>query len=129
MYQVSGGRLGSILPGQLPVLLLTTTGHRSGLLRTHPLGYLTQENRYVVVASNAGEPRHPAWYHNLSAHPEAVIQAGTRRMIVRAREAAGEEREALWAEIVGHDPSYAVYQDRTSRLIPLMILEVQPQDG
>lgn len=125
VYQVSGGRLGSTLLGHLPVLLLTTQGRRSGLSRTHPLGYLTIENGYVVIASNAGEPRHPAWYHNLRTNPEATVQAGTRRAHVLAREAQGEEREQLWREVVDRDPTYSVYQDRIERLIPLMVLETQ----
>ncbi len=79
----------------------------------------------MVIASNAGEPLHPAWYHNLKAHPEATVQAGTHQVMVGAREAHGEERAPLWAELAEHDPSYAVYQDRTNRLIPLMVLEIQ----
>ncbi len=99
VYQISGGRLGSTLPGQLPILLLTTTGRRSGLSRTHPLGYLTVEDGYAVIASNAGEPLHPAWYHHLKTNPEATVQAGTHRVMIRAREARGEERAQLWAEV------------------------------
>ncbi len=125
VYQVSGGRLGSTLPGQIPVLLLTSTGRRSSLSGTHPLGYLTVESGYVVIASNAGERRHPAGYHNLKANPEATVQAGTHRAIVKAREARGEERAQLWSQVVERDPSCAVYQDRTERLIPLMVLETQ----
>ena len=125
VYQVSGGRIGSTLPGQIPVLLLTSTGRRSGLSRTHPLGYLTVEGGYVVIASNAGERHHPAWYHNLKTNPEAAVQVGTHRAIVKAREARGEERAQFWSEVVEREPSYAVYQDRAERLIPLMVLETQ----
>lgn len=125
VYQVSGRRIGSTLPGQISILLLTLTGRQSGLSRTYPLGYLTVEGGYVVIASNAGERQHPEWYHNLKANPEATVQAGTHRAIVKVREARGEERAQLWSRVVEGDPSYALYQDRTERIIPLMVLETQ----
>lgn len=82
VYERSGGRLGSWFPGMLPVLLLTTKGRRSGLPRAHPLAYLAVPSGYVVIASNAGEPRQPAWYHNLKATPQATAQLGRRRQTV-----------------------------------------------
>lgn len=127
LYEVSGGRLGSRLPGQLPVLLLTAEGRKSGRPRTHPLGYLTVEDGYVVVASNAGEPRQPGWYHNLKSNPEATVQVGSRHANIRAREAVGEERERLWGKIISLAPAYSVYQEQTKRLIPVMVLETQSQ--
>ena len=127
VYQASRGHLGSTVPGQLPVLLLTTTGRKTGLARTHPLGYLTVDRGYVVIGSNAGEPRHPAWYHNLRARPEAIVQVGPKRFRVTSREAEGTERERLWARVIERDGAYAEYQRRTPRRIPLMVLERLPQ--
>ncbi|MFQ5478342.1 MAG: nitroreductase family deazaflavin-dependent oxidoreductase [Candidatus Binatia bacterium] len=121
-YRVSGGRLGATAMG-MPVLLLTTTGRRSGEPRTVALMYLPRGDDCVVIASNAGEPRHPAWWLNLERQPEAVVQRGSQIRKVRAREALGEEREGLWAEVIGIESSYTTYEGRTSRRIPVVVLE------
>jgi deazaflavin-dependent oxidoreductase (nitroreductase family) len=122
VYRASGGRVGGRL-GRLPVLLLTTRGRRSGVRRTVALTYLRMGAAYIVVASNAGDPSHPAWWLNLMARPEATVQVGPDEIAVAAREATGEEREGLWERIVGAEPSYQRYQERTSRRIPVVILE------
>lgn len=122
IYRWTGGRVGGRLMN-MPVLLLTTRGRKKGRDRTRALTYFPKEGTYVVVASFLGEPRHPDWWLNLRAHPEAWIQVGGRRLEVRAREAQGEERERLWTEIVAAQPDYAEYQKRTSRRIPVVILE------
>jgi len=122
LYRWTGGRLGGSMMG-LPVLLLETTGRRSGQRRTKALMYLTSGNSYVVIASYLGEPRHPAWWGNLKADPSAEIQVGTRRIAVTAREAEGEERTRLWNEIVARQKDYAEYQGRTKRRIPVVVLE------
>jgi deazaflavin-dependent oxidoreductase (nitroreductase family) len=122
LYRVSGGRVGGSALG-MPVLLLTTTGRKSGEPRTTALTYLTQGDACVVIASYAGEPRHPSWWLNLEAAPRAHVQRGSRVTPMRAREAEGEERERLWAEVVERESGYATYQERTSRRIPVVVLE------
>jgi deazaflavin-dependent oxidoreductase (nitroreductase family) len=122
IYRVSGGRLGGRI-GRLPVLLLTTRGRRSGLPRSAALTYLQEGRAYIVIASNAGEASHPAWWLNLMARPEAVIRVGRSEIPVAAREASASERDALWRRIVAAEPSYGRYQERTSRRIPIVVLE------
>jgi deazaflavin-dependent oxidoreductase (nitroreductase family) len=122
LYRWSGGRIGGTLQG-LAVLLLNTTGRKSGQPRTNALMYLPNGASYVVIASFVGEPRHPAWLLNLRASPDAEIQVRSTRIPVRAREAAGAERERLWSEVVSRVPDYAEYQSRTDRKIPVVILE------
>src|SRR5712692_12093532 len=99
VYRLSRGRVGERLLG-LPMLLLTTTGRRSGQLHTTALTYLTESAHYAVVASNGGAPQHPAWFLNLRASPEAQIQVGSIAHRVRARQATGDEHERLWNRMV-----------------------------
>ena len=122
LYRWTGGRIGGRLLN-LPVLLLTTTGRRSGEQRTKALMYLPDGANYVVIASYLGEPRHPAWWLNLQANPRAEIQVGTQRIPVVAREAEGEERQRLWDEMVRLQKDYEEYQSRTRRRIPVVVLE------
>jgi deazaflavin-dependent oxidoreductase (nitroreductase family) len=122
LYRLSGGRVGGKLMG-LPVLLLTTTGRKSGQARTSALMYLPQGDDFVVIASFLGEPRHPHWWSNLLARPTASVMVGTKRVDVTAREADGEERERLWREVNAKTPDYDEYQSRTSRRIPVVVLE------
>src|SRR5512139_265806 len=122
LYRWTGGRIGGRLLN-LPVLLLTTTGRRSGEQRTKALMYLPDGANYVVIASYLGEPRHPAWWLNLQANPRAEIQVGTQRIPVVAREAGGEERQRLWDEMVRLQKDYEEYQSRTPRRIPVVVLE------
>ena len=122
LYQASGGRLGAKMMGH-QVLLLHTLGRKSGVGRTNALFFFSDDERYVVIASHLGEPKHPAWYHNLMARPETTIQVGTRRLEVRGREAEGEERERIWDMVVAKDERYAEYQALTERKIPVIILE------
>jgi deazaflavin-dependent oxidoreductase (nitroreductase family) len=109
------------------LVLLTTTGARSGKEGTTPLMYHRDGERYVVVASKAGAPDNPAWYHNLKANPvarmEVGTESGTETFEVRAHEAQGEERERIWADRVAIAPGFGDYQRQTSRRIPVMILE------
>jgi F420H(2)-dependent quinone reductase len=106
----------------LPVLVLTTKGRKSGELRTVPLTYFEDGANLVLVASYGGRPHHPAWYVNLEAEPEVEVKihGQTRRMT--ARRATAEERERLWPTIVAGYSGYADYQAKTSREIPLVIL-------
>ncbi len=121
IYTATGGRLGSQIFG-IPILLLTTTGRKSGQRRTAALYYFKDQDRFVVIASNAGDPRHPAWYLNLAANPEATVRAGPRRWRAQATSAEGEERERLWSMAVALDSAYAEYQKRTERQIPVVVL-------
>ena len=122
LYRVSGGRIGGRVVG-MPVLMLTTTGRKSGVPRTNVLTYLPKGRASVVFASNAGEPRHPAWWLNLAADPHATVQRGQEVTPVIAREAEGEERARLWDEVVRTEAGYAVYAERTTRRIPVVVLE------
>jgi deazaflavin-dependent oxidoreductase (nitroreductase family) len=107
-----------------PTLLLTTTGARSGLPRATPLIYFRDGERIVLVASNYGDERHPAWYHNLRANPRVLVTVGGREAPYSAREALGAERDELWRQAVAFYGGYAAYQRRApARLIPIVVLE------
>jgi deazaflavin-dependent oxidoreductase (nitroreductase family) len=106
-----------------PTLLLTTRGRRSGNLRRTPLIYGRAGEDYVVVASKGGTPQHPGWFFNLAADPEVVIQVMGDEMPARARVAEGGERDRLWGLMTGIWPAYDDYQARTSREIPVVVLE------
>ena len=123
VFQASNGRLFNRVAG-MPVLLLETTGRRSGKTRSTMLTCpLREDDRLVLVASYGGDPRHPSWFLNLEAHPQvAVVMDGTRRPMT-ARIATGEERARLWPEVTRRYRGYAQYQRWTDREIPLVILE------
>ena len=122
LYRWSGGKLGGSLMG-LPVLLLTSVGRRSGRSRTNALTYLPRGDDLIVIASCLGEPRHPQWWLNLQAQPEAEVLVGREPHAVRAREAQGEEREELWQAAVAKTADYEEYRARTERRIPVVVLE------
>lgn len=122
-YRATHGLVGHKFPGTPPMLLVDHVGARSGRRRTSPLGYIRDGDAYVVVASKGGEPRNPSWFHNLRAHPDVTIQVGSRKLDVHARVATPEERARLWPRVVDAYGGYAGYQQRTSRVIPLVILE------
>ena len=105
------------------MLLLDHVGAKSGKLRTTPLVYMPDGENLLIVASKGGHPRHPAWLHNLRAHPETEVQIGRRRVRVTAREANTEERRRLWPRAGDYNPHWARYRTRTSREIPLVLLE------
>jgi len=107
----------------MPVLLLTTTGRKSGKPRTQPLAYTRAGEGYAVIASKGGAPRHPLWYLNLRANPLAQVTVGRQTEEVRAREAEGEERERLWRQLADVFPGYDKYALKTSRRIPVIVLE------
>lgn len=121
LYRISGGRVLGKLAG-MKVLLLTTTGAKSGAQRTTALTYLEADGGYVVIGSFLGEPRHPAWVHNLRANPRASVQVGARELAVSAREAHGEERARMWQQLVAVQPDYRAYETRTDREIPVVVL-------
>ena len=122
IYRATGGRLGGSISG-MKVLILTTTGRKSGQERATPLMHFEDDGRYVVVASNAGEPRDPAWWLNLKAKPEASVQIGRDEQPVRATEAEGQERDRLWKRLIDINDDYAVYEERTDRRIPVVLLD------
>ena len=126
LYRLTGGRVGGRLAG-MPVLLLTTTGRRSGKRRRVPLTYFEDGDAFVVVGSKGGAPRHPGWYLNLVAMPEVEAQVGRVHRRLRARRATPEEAARLWPVIVACWPGYARYQAKTSREIPLVLLEPASQ--
>jgi deazaflavin-dependent oxidoreductase (nitroreductase family) len=121
MYRHSGGRFGS-RPGA-PSLLLSTTGRTSGRERTIAVFYLPDGDRRILVASYGGDDRHPQWYRNLLADPRATVQIGTEVLRVHARDADEAERSALWPRLVQAWPAYEDYRARTSRTIPVVVLE------
>lgn len=122
-YRLTRGLVGYWIPGAAPTLLLEHVGAKSGARRTTPLSFVEDGDRLVLVASKGGHPRHPAWYHNLLAHPDVVVQVRSERRPVRARRATPSERERLWPRVVAAYRGYEAYQSRTERQIPLMILE------
>jgi deazaflavin-dependent oxidoreductase (nitroreductase family) len=121
-YIATDGEDGHLWNG-VPTLLLTTTGQRSGEPRTTPLIYGQDGDRYLVVASRGGAPRHPQWYRNLRVQPEVQVQVRADRFNARARTATLEEKPALWQVMTGIWPAYNEYQARTTRDIPVVILE------
>jgi len=122
LYRATGGRVGH-RAGGLANLLLTTTGRRSGTARTVPLTYMADGERFVLVASNGGADRHPAWWLNLERNPRATIQVGTRTLDVVAHRADASERARLWPRVKTMNPFYAAYERITRREIPVVVLE------
>src|SRR5262245_1885586 len=121
VYRLSGGRLGGKM-GNLRILLLTTTGRRSGQPRTVPLVFFEDGERLVVMPSKGGDPRDPLWWENLKKNPEANVQVGVERRHMRARLASVEERARLWPRVKRENPTYAEYEKRTTREIPVVLL-------
>ena len=120
-FRANGGRVGGMFDGT-PLLLLHHTGAKSGTARVNPLGYLSDDGRYVIFASKAGAPTNPDWYHNLKAHPNISIEVGTDTIDVVATEATGEERDRLYNAQAERVPQFAEYQKGTDRRIPVIIL-------
>ena len=121
-FRAKGGRDG--------LILLTTTGAKSGQPRTTPLVYTPDGDRIIIIASKGGYPSHPDWYHNLVAHPDATVELGRERFPVRTIVSAGAERQRLFDQMAAQMPFFAEYQKNTSRQIPVIILERVPQhDG
>lgn len=122
-YRETGGAVGHIWKEGSTVLLLTTTGRRSGEARTTPLIYARDGDRYVIVASKGGAPEHPGWYRNLEKNPAVELQVEEEVFPARARTAGGEERERLWRKANEVWPHYAEYAQKTEREIPVVVLE------
>lgn len=122
IYRLTGGRVGGKI-SRSPVLLLTAVGRRSGQRRTVPVLYLPDGERQIVIGSNAGHPNEPAWSLNLKANPDAEVEIGHERHLVRARIAEGEEREDLWRRVNDQYSGFDDYRDRTDREIAVFVLE------
>ena len=120
-FRARGGKVGGY-HASMQLLLLTTTGTRTGQRRAVPLTYLPDGDRYVVTAGNAGSDRHPAWYYNLAANPDVTVEAGAETFKAVAVIAGEPERAALYERFAAVYPVLADYQDRTTRAIPLIVL-------
>jgi deazaflavin-dependent oxidoreductase (nitroreductase family) len=120
-FRANGGKVGMFPNGSL--LLLHSTGAKSGTMRISPLAYQKVGDAYAIFASKAGAPTNPAWYHNLVAHPETTIELGTEVIRVTARVADPEEREIIWKRQKENAPNFAEYEKKTDRQIPVVILE------
>jgi len=121
-YLDTNGEDGHIWNGR-PTLLLTTTGRKSGQLHTTPLIYGESGGRYLVIGSRGGAPEHPQWYQNLVVNPEVEVQVKGDRFKARAHTATADEKPPLWDLMVGVYPSFAEYQTRTEREIPVVVIE------
>jgi deazaflavin-dependent oxidoreductase (nitroreductase family) len=108
--------------GPSPLLLLHHRGAKTGVERVNPVAYLPDAGRYVIFASKAGAPTNPGWYHNLIAHPETTIEVGGDTVAVTAREVTGEERDRLFRSQAERSPQFTEYQQKTDRLIPVVVL-------
>ncbi len=121
-FRANGGKVGGNYEGW-PMLILHTTGARSGKEHLSPLVYLPDDDRMVIIASAGAQAMHPDWYHNLIANPNVTVEVGTDTIAVTAREAHGEERDTLYARQAARFPFFAEYERKTSRTIPVIVLE------
>jgi deazaflavin-dependent oxidoreductase (nitroreductase family) len=121
-FRANGGKVGGRWEGK-DLLLLITTGARSGEERVNPVAYQRLEGGYAVFGSKGGAPTHPDWYYNLLAHPDVTIEVGPDTIPVKARVAQGEERERIWEKQKRLNPNFAAYEEKTSRTIPVIVLE------
>jgi F420H(2)-dependent quinone reductase len=127
-YEATDGREANTLAGsKRPVVIFTTRGRKSGKIRKFALMRVEHDGKYAMVGSEGGAPKHPGWYFNLKADPEALmVQDGANRFDATARELQGEEREIWWQRAVQAYPTYAKYQEKTKRQIPVLLAE--PRD-
>ena len=121
-FRANEGKVGGPFKGA-PLLLLHTTGAKSGKERISPLMYLPDGNRMLIFASKGGAPTNPDWYYNLQTHPEVTVEVGTETFNVKASEITGEERDRLYAEQARRYSNFAEYQEKTTRKIPVVALE------
>lgn len=138
LYESSGGTQGTTLGvlvtreedeelEDVPVVILTTLGTKSGKIRKSPLIRVEHDGSYAAVASAGGAPKHPVWYHNAKADPRVELQDGPVRRDMLAREVTGDEKAVWWARAVEAFPGYAEYQKNTDREIPVLVLEPAPE--
>ncbi|WP_328769905.1 nitroreductase/quinone reductase family protein [Streptomyces sp. NBC_00286] len=127
-FRSNAGQVGGYFEGAR-LLLLTTTGARTGTRHTTPVGYLPDGDRVLVIASAGGAPKHPDWFSNLVAHPQVTVETGVFTYEARAVVLQGEERDQLFARAVEAEPGWAEYQAKTDRLLPVVALHEIPSDG
>jgi deazaflavin-dependent oxidoreductase (nitroreductase family) len=130
-YRANGGKVGGYF-ANMPLLLLTMKGAKSGQHRTTPVAYTRDGDRYVIIASKGGADTHPDWYHNLTKHPQVTLEVGTEKFEARASEAHEPERSRLYAAQAMLMPGFAEYEKKTKRKIPVFVLErvaEKPHDG
>lgn len=120
-FRANEGKIGGVFAGA-HMLLLTTTGAKSGRSRVTPLVYLPDGDRMIIFASKAGAPTNPDWYHNLLAHPQATVEVGTETVKVKAIVITGEERDRLYAKQAQVNPAFTEYAAKTTRVIPIIAL-------
>lgn len=125
-YEASGGTAAAELRG-MPVIVLTSVGAKTGLLRKTALMRVEDDGRYAVVASLGGAPKHPVWYFNLVKNPHVELQDGAEKHDYLAREVSGDEKAIWWERAVAAYPPYADYQEKTERQIPVFVLERAPE--
>lgn len=121
-FRANSGETFGMFKGR-PLLLLTTTGAKSGEQRTTPLVYTRDGDRYVIIASKGGAPTHPAWFLNIRANPEVTLEVGEEKFAARASVPDGAERDRLYAQQASTMPAFNEYQEKTSRRIPVVVLE------
>jgi deazaflavin-dependent oxidoreductase (nitroreductase family) len=121
-FRANGGKVGGPFEG-MPLLLLHTTGAKSGADRVNPVSYRRAGDGYAVFASKAGAPTNPDWYHNLVAHPQVQVEVGTQTLPMTARVTSGAERDDIWTAHKTQYPGFAEYETKTSRQIPVVVLE------
>ncbi|GHO98156.1 hypothetical protein KSF_082040 [Reticulibacter mediterranei] len=120
-FRTNDGKVGGAFEG-VPLLLLTTTGAKSGQQRINPLTYLLDDGCLFIFASKGGAPTNPAWYYNLIAHPQVIVEIGTERFAATAKPVEGEKRDQIYAKEVQHHPGVAEYEKKASRKIPVVEL-------
>jgi deazaflavin-dependent oxidoreductase (nitroreductase family) len=120
-FHANGGKVGGMFANST-LLLLTTTGAKSGQRRVNPLGYLAEGDRMYIFASKRGEPTNPDWYHNLLAHPDVTVEVGTETFEATATVLQGVERDRIYAKQAALVPNFAEYQTKTDRVIPVVEL-------
>ncbi len=121
-FRANGGKVGGPFAGA-NLLLLHTTGAKSGQRRVNPLVYRRDRDHYVIFGSKGGAPTNPDWFHNLRAHPSATVEVGTEKFDVTARITAADERERLWTETKREIAAFGEYEHKTDRQIPVIVLE------
>jgi deazaflavin-dependent oxidoreductase (nitroreductase family) len=120
-FRANEGKVGGMFEGA-SLVLLTTKGAKSGAERVNPVAYLADGERLIVIASNAGQDNHPAWYYNLTANPDLTVEVGTDKYEATAAEVKGAERDELYARMVAVMPGFAEYEAKTERKIPVFAL-------
>ncbi len=120
-FRANAGKVGGPFEGRT-LLLLHTVGAKSGHQRINPVAYVTDGDRYVIIASKGGAPTHPDWYHNLVAHPLVTVEVGTKQFQARATVTAEPERTRLYDKMVAMMPGFAEYRQKTTRVIPVIVL-------